>query len=42
MSVKEKIGQLQQVSYCSGSLTPQLIEQIAAGQVGSVLNVQKI
>jgi len=42
MTVKEKIGQLQQLSYCKPTLTPELVKQIADGRVGSILNIEKL
>ncbi len=42
MTVKEKIGQLQQISYGDEQLSPAIIKQIADGGVGSFLNVWKL
>lgn len=42
MTVREKIGQLQQVSYGEEQLSPEIIKQIADGGVGSFLNVWKL
>ena len=42
MTVKEKIGQLQQISYGDETLSPEIIKQIADGGVGSFLNVWKL
>jgi hypothetical protein len=42
MTVKEKIGQLQQISYGDEQLSPSIIKQIADGGVGSFLNVWKL
>lgn len=42
MTLKEKIGQLQQISYGDETLSPAIIKQIADGGVGSFLNVWKL
>ena len=42
MAVKEKIGQLQQISYGDEQFSPAIIKQIADGGVGSFLNVWKL
>ena len=39
MTIKEKIGQLQQISYGEPNLTPQITKTIVNGGVGSFLNV---
>lgn len=42
MTVKEKIGQLQQISYGDETLSPEIIKTIQDGAVGSFLNVWKL
>jgi hypothetical protein len=42
MTLKEKIGQLQQLSYGDETLSPEIIKTIAEGGVGSFLNVWKL
>ncbi len=42
MTLKEKMGQLQQISYGDETLSPEIIKQIAEGAVGSFLNVWKL
>ncbi len=42
MTLREKIGQLQQISYGDEELSPEIIKQIADGGVGSFLNVWKL
>ena len=42
MTLKEKIGQLQQISYGDEQISPEIKKQIADGGVGSFLNVWKL
>lgn len=42
MTLKEKIGQLQQISYGDETLSPDIIKTIVNGAVGSFLNVWKL
>jgi hypothetical protein len=42
MTLKEKIGQLQQISYGDETVSPDIEKQIAQGAVGSFLNVWKL
>ncbi len=42
MTLKEKIGQLQQISYGDETLSPEIIKTITDGAVGSFLNVWKL
>jgi len=42
MTLREKIGQLQQISYGDEEISPEIQKQIADGGVGSFLNVWKL
>lgn len=42
MTIKEKMGQLQQISYGDETLSPDIIKTIVNGGVGSFLNVWKV
>lgn len=42
MTLKEKIGQLQQISYGDETLSPEIIKTLQDGAVGSFLNVWKL
>ncbi len=42
MTLKEKIGQLQQISYGDEEISPEIQKQIVDGGVGSFLNVWKL
>lgn len=42
MTLREKIGQLQQISYGDEQISPEIQKKIANGGVGSFLNVWKL
>jgi beta-glucosidase len=42
MTVREKIGQLQQINYGDEEISPEMSKRIADGGVGSFLNVWKL